>query len=360
MRFDRKEPRHAHATPQPADGARGLCRRQRCRAVHPKLRPGKIPHGTGESCAPPRSTGAPSVSTCTRARPARAGRRSSVCICCPAGGSRRCSRTRERAALAWTECLTRLPYGRCTGRVYDALQAQFSPVEIANLTTLIGLINLWNRIGLGFRLQHPVPAEAIGQARRPGPSRRRHDAGAAACRGRGRPSCLFPTDAGVAPAFNRRGRVCRACAAAGGTGWIPAAGGVGRPCAGRSCRLPAAGEPDPRDRSATSTTWSWRRPHAAPAWAPACWTPLQPRRGPLGCRIWCWTRRWITPWDNGSTSAMACCRRHFALPCRSERDSDEHDPVHRGQPARAPMPIAGALLPRSWSGCRPGYRRRGS
>ena len=40
--------------------------------------------------------------------------------------------------------------------------AQFTPLEIANLTTLIGMINLWNRIGVGFRLQHPVPAEAAG------------------------------------------------------------------------------------------------------------------------------------------------------------------------------------------------------
>jgi AhpD family alkylhydroperoxidase len=67
---------------------------------------------------------------------------------------------RERAALAWTECLTRLPTDGAPDNVYTALQAQFSPVEIANLTTLVGMINLWNRIGVGFRLQHPVPAQA--------------------------------------------------------------------------------------------------------------------------------------------------------------------------------------------------------
>ena len=65
---------------------------------------------------------------------------------------------RERAALAWTECLTRLPTDGAPDAVYEALQRQFSQVEIANLTTLVGLINLWNRIGVGFRLQHPVPA----------------------------------------------------------------------------------------------------------------------------------------------------------------------------------------------------------
>ncbi len=67
---------------------------------------------------------------------------------------------REQAALAWTECLTRLPADGAPDEAYAALQAQFSPVEIANLTTLVGLINLWNRIGVGFRLQHPLPSQA--------------------------------------------------------------------------------------------------------------------------------------------------------------------------------------------------------
>jgi AhpD family alkylhydroperoxidase len=67
---------------------------------------------------------------------------------------------RECAALAWTECLTRLPTDGAPDDVYEALQRQFTPLEIANLTTLIGLINLWNRIGVGFRLQHPLPAQA--------------------------------------------------------------------------------------------------------------------------------------------------------------------------------------------------------
>ena len=70
---------------------------------------------------------------------------------------------RERAALAWTECLTRLSTDGAPDDVYDELQRQFTPIEIANLTTLVGMINLWNRIGVGFRLQHPVPARATAQ-----------------------------------------------------------------------------------------------------------------------------------------------------------------------------------------------------
>jgi len=71
---------------------------------------------------------------------------------------------RERAALAWTECLTRLSTDGAPDEVFDELQRQFTPVEIANLTTLVGMINLWNRIGVGFRLQHPVPAHAAAAA----------------------------------------------------------------------------------------------------------------------------------------------------------------------------------------------------
>jgi alkylhydroperoxidase family enzyme len=36
----------------------------------------------------------------------------------------------------------------------------FSEKEIADLTILIGMINLWNRIAIGFRYAHPVEAGA--------------------------------------------------------------------------------------------------------------------------------------------------------------------------------------------------------
>lgn len=61
---------------------------------------------------------------------------------------------RERAALAWTEHLTRVSADGAPQAAYDRLSATFSPVEIANLTVLIGLINLWNRVSIagGFHL----------------------------------------------------------------------------------------------------------------------------------------------------------------------------------------------------------------
>lgn len=67
---------------------------------------------------------------------------------------------RERAALAWTECLTRLYTDGAPDEVYAALQAHFSPVEIANLTALIGQINVWNRLCVGLRVEHPVRTQA--------------------------------------------------------------------------------------------------------------------------------------------------------------------------------------------------------
>ncbi len=63
---------------------------------------------------------------------------------------------RERAALAWTEALTRLPETRAPDDVYQALKAQFTEEEQVTLTLLIVAINGWNRIQVGFRAVHPV------------------------------------------------------------------------------------------------------------------------------------------------------------------------------------------------------------
>jgi AhpD family alkylhydroperoxidase len=62
---------------------------------------------------------------------------------------------RERAALAWTEALTLLPQQGAPDDVFDEMKAQFSETEIVDVTLAIGAINAWNRIGVGFALQHP-------------------------------------------------------------------------------------------------------------------------------------------------------------------------------------------------------------
>lgn len=58
---------------------------------------------------------------------------------------------RERAALAWTEALTRVSETRAPDEDYEALRAHFSEAEMVNLTLVIGAINIWNRLSIGFR-----------------------------------------------------------------------------------------------------------------------------------------------------------------------------------------------------------------
>lgn len=58
---------------------------------------------------------------------------------------------RERAALGWTEQLTRLSEQRDDSALYDALATHFSEKERVDLTYAIGIINMWNRFSVGFR-----------------------------------------------------------------------------------------------------------------------------------------------------------------------------------------------------------------
>lgn len=63
-----------------------------------------------------------------------------------------CYTDRERAALAWTEALTRLSEGHAHGSAYQSLKNQFSEEEQVKLTLMINVINGWNRIAIGFGL----------------------------------------------------------------------------------------------------------------------------------------------------------------------------------------------------------------
>ena len=58
---------------------------------------------------------------------------------------------RERAALAWTEVLTRLPDQGVPDEIYERVRGQLSEKEISDLTFLIMAINAWNRINVGFK-----------------------------------------------------------------------------------------------------------------------------------------------------------------------------------------------------------------
>jgi len=63
---------------------------------------------------------------------------------------------RERAALHWTEVLTTIASTGVSDADYALLQMQFDEREQGYLSLLIGTINSWNRIQVGFRGAHPA------------------------------------------------------------------------------------------------------------------------------------------------------------------------------------------------------------
>lgn len=57
----------------------------------------------------------------------------------------------ERAALAWTECLTEVSQKGAPDDVYEELKKYYSPEEIMELTFAIVAINGWNRINVAVK-----------------------------------------------------------------------------------------------------------------------------------------------------------------------------------------------------------------
>ncbi|EJC80151.1 alkylhydroperoxidase AhpD family core domain protein [Rhizobium leguminosarum bv. trifolii WSM2297] len=64
---------------------------------------------------------------------------------------------RERAALAWTEALTKLAEGGIPDEIYERVRGQLSEKEISDLTFVVMAINAWNRVNVGFKT---VPGSA--------------------------------------------------------------------------------------------------------------------------------------------------------------------------------------------------------
>jgi|SRR5688572_27322161 AhpD family alkylhydroperoxidase len=58
---------------------------------------------------------------------------------------------RERAALAWTESLTKLKQGGVPDEVYKEVRTQFTEEETIDLTLAVTTINSYNRINIAFR-----------------------------------------------------------------------------------------------------------------------------------------------------------------------------------------------------------------
>jgi AhpD family alkylhydroperoxidase len=66
---------------------------------------------------------------------------------------------RERAALAWTEALTRLSPESAPDELYNQARKHFSEAEMVKLSLAVAVINSWNRLMIGFR----IPPEVEGR-----------------------------------------------------------------------------------------------------------------------------------------------------------------------------------------------------
>ncbi|MCK9908286.1 carboxymuconolactone decarboxylase family protein [Microbacteriaceae bacterium K1510] len=76
-----------------------------------------------------------------------------------------CYTERERAALAWTDALTRICDGHSLDDAREGLWNNFTKEEQVKLTLMINVINGWNRIAVGFGMfADPVQAKAAAQA----------------------------------------------------------------------------------------------------------------------------------------------------------------------------------------------------
>jgi AhpD family alkylhydroperoxidase len=58
---------------------------------------------------------------------------------------------RERAALAWTEAITRVSEGLVPDEVFEEVKKYFSEKEIIDLTIVATTINMWNRVAISTR-----------------------------------------------------------------------------------------------------------------------------------------------------------------------------------------------------------------
>src|SRR6185503_3408318 len=59
---------------------------------------------------------------------------------------------RERAALEWTEAVTRIADGHASDEIHELVRRHFNEKELADLTLTIAGINAWNRLSIAARL----------------------------------------------------------------------------------------------------------------------------------------------------------------------------------------------------------------
>jgi AhpD family alkylhydroperoxidase len=69
---------------------------------------------------------------------------------------------KERAALAWTEALTRIAPDGISDELYAEVSKQFSEKELSTLTFRVMSINAWNRANVAFRTVPGAHDKALG------------------------------------------------------------------------------------------------------------------------------------------------------------------------------------------------------
>ena len=72
---------------------------------------------------------------------------------------------RERAALAWTEAVTRVADTHVPDHVYEEARKHFSEKELVDLTLAIVAINGWNRLCVAFRVPAGTYKPAMATSR---------------------------------------------------------------------------------------------------------------------------------------------------------------------------------------------------
>ncbi|MBS1960415.1 MAG: carboxymuconolactone decarboxylase family protein [Bdellovibrionales bacterium] len=69
---------------------------------------------------------------------------------------------KEKAALEWTELLTRFEPHGVTDEQYQSALKHFSEEELSNLTYAVAIINTWNRFGVAFQPQAGAKDKMLG------------------------------------------------------------------------------------------------------------------------------------------------------------------------------------------------------
>jgi AhpD family alkylhydroperoxidase len=71
----------------------------------------------------------------------------------------------EKAALEWTEALTKIGPEGVSDEIYERVRSHFSEVQLSELSFAVGMINLWNRLNIGFRNPPGSADEMLGLTR---------------------------------------------------------------------------------------------------------------------------------------------------------------------------------------------------